>query len=120
MTVSCVAAVLLALAQTPPSELRIVWDLHPTTADEPFLDWLQAGGWCWGIEVPANAADADFDRVKYRYEWKAGGRSARDVTIGAMGDYLPVDKGDAGGEITCSVKAFDGTAWSAPVVARSQ
>ncbi|HPA72798.1 MAG TPA: peptidoglycan DD-metalloendopeptidase family protein [Spirochaetota bacterium] len=72
------------------------------------------------VPVPVDAPDADFDRVKYRYEWKAGGRSARDVTIGAMGDYLPVDKGDAGGEITCSVKAFDGTAWSAPVVARSQ
>lgn len=66
MTVSCVAAVLFALAQPSPSELRLVWDLHPTAADEPFLDWLQAGGWCWGIEVPANAEDADFDRVTAR------------------------------------------------------
>ncbi len=50
----------------PPGPLRIVWDLAPAPETEPFLDWLQQRGWCWGVEVPADMKDADFERVTSR------------------------------------------------------
>lgn len=70
MTLPITLLALLSLTQTPEPAtdpgLRIVWDLHPDAASEPFLDWLRDRGWCWGVEVPANAAEADFDRVRSR------------------------------------------------------
>ena len=71
MTVPIALVVLISAAQTAPADagpgpLRIMWDLHPDKAQEPFLDWLGGRGWCWGIEVPGNAPMADFDRVTSR------------------------------------------------------
>lgn len=72
------------------------------------------------VPVPVDAPDPDFDRVRYRYEWKADGRAARDVTIGALGDYLRAEDGTDRRSITCAVSAFDGKAWSTPVTAKVQ
>lgn len=72
------------------------------------------------VPVPVDAPDPDFDRVKYRYEWNAGGRVARDVTIGAQGDYLRTGAGTDRGSIACTVSAFDGKAWSAPVTVKAE
>lgn len=70
MTLPITLLALLSLAQSPEVAadpgLRIVWDLHPDAASEPFLDWLRDRGWCWGIEVPANAPREDYDRVLVR------------------------------------------------------
>ncbi len=70
MTLPITLLALLTLAQspetTPDPGLRIVWDLHPDATAEPFLDWLRDRGWCWGVEVPANAPQGDYDRVLSR------------------------------------------------------
>ncbi len=69
MTLPLTLIALVSLTQAPaqaPGPLRIMWDLQPDQSQEPFLDWLGARGWCWGIEVPGNAPTADFDRVTSR------------------------------------------------------
>ncbi len=40
----------------PDGRLRIVWDLHVSAQSGPVLDWLEARGWCWGIEIPPTTA----------------------------------------------------------------
>ncbi len=72
------------------------------------------------LPVPVNAPDADFDRLSYRYEWKAAGKTVRDVTIGVLGDYLAADAGTDGKSVSCTVTAFDGKAWSSPATGKAK
>ena len=70
----CIGALTLALvapAESPAPRrdekgnafMRIVWDLDPEEGTEPLLDWLRDQGWCWGVEIPANAPNARYERV---------------------------------------------------------
>ena len=34
-----------------PEPFRIVYDLTPTSTNQPLLEWLAPRGWCWGLEI---------------------------------------------------------------------
>ncbi|MBM3855023.1 MAG: twin-arginine translocation signal domain-containing protein, partial [Verrucomicrobia bacterium] len=41
-----------ATANDAADPCRIVFDLDPDPKNQPVLDWLKRGGYCWGIEAP--------------------------------------------------------------------
>ena len=52
--------------------------------------------------------DPDFDLVRYRYRWTAGGRLVRDVTSAALSDVLRRDAARPGETPSCRVTPSDG------------
>jgi Peptidase family M23 len=62
--------------------------------------------------------DPDFDIVRYRYRWTAGGRVLRTVTSAALSDVLRVGLVRSAQQVACSVTPSDGRA-SGPSVRAS-
>ncbi len=60
------------------------------------------------IETSLVAEDPDYDIVRYRYRWTAGGRLLRDVTTAALSDAVRRNAARAGGTLTCRVTPGDG------------
>ena len=52
--------------------------------------------------------DPDFDLVRYRYRWTAGGRLVREVTSAALSDVLRRDAARPGEAVSCRVTPSDG------------
>ena len=54
------------------------------------------------------AEDPDYDIVRYRYRWTAGGRMLRQVTSAALSDALRNDAARPGETLSCEVTPSDG------------
>ena len=54
------------------------------------------------------AEDPDYDIVRYRYRWTAGGRILRQVTSAALSDALRNDAARPGETLSCEVTPSDG------------
>ena len=52
--------------------------------------------------------DPDYDIVRYRYRWSAGGRVLRQVTSAALSDAIRKGAARPGGTVTCEVTPSDG------------
>jgi Peptidase family M23 len=52
--------------------------------------------------------DPDFEIVRYRYRWSAGGRVVRAVTSAALSDMVAKGTATAGQELACAVTPSDG------------
>ena len=59
-------------------------------------------------ETSLVAEDPDYDIVRYRYRWTAGGRLLRDVTTAALSDAVRRNAARAGETLTCRVTPGDG------------
>lgn len=66
------------------------------------------------VQTSLVVEDADYDRVRYRYQWRVKGNPLRDVTSAALSDALPKDAAQNGDLITCTVTPFDGKAYGPP------
>jgi hypothetical protein len=62
-------------------------------------------------------ADPDYDVVRYRYEWRVDTTVVRDVTTAAQADVLAREFVRGGANLTCTVRASDGTLAAQPVSA---
>ena len=60
------------------------------------------------VETSLVAEDPDYDIVRYRYRWNAGGRLLRDATTAALSDAIPRNAARAGETLTCRVTPADG------------
>ncbi len=60
------------------------------------------------VVSPLVARDPDYDVVRYRYVWTAGGAVVRAVTSAGLADVLARDTVKASGTIGCSVTPSDG------------
>jgi hypothetical protein len=61
------------------------------------------------VATTLEARDPDYDIVRYRYRWTAGGRVLRTVTSAMLSDYLATS-----GPVRCTVTASDGRAAAPP------
>lgn len=52
--------------------------------------------------------DLDWDRVRYRYQWKVNGGTIRDVTTAGRRDALPRNSFQVGDTVSCTVTPNDG------------
>jgi hypothetical protein len=57
------------------------------------------------VASPLVARDPDYDVVRYRYRWSAGGKTLRAVTSAALSDELPLPAARA---VRCDVTPSDG------------
>jgi murein DD-endopeptidase MepM/ murein hydrolase activator NlpD len=60
------------------------------------------------VETSLVAEDPDYDVLRYRYRWTAGGRLLRDVTTAALSDAIRRNAARAGETVTCRVTPSDG------------
>jgi uncharacterized protein (TIGR03437 family) len=66
------------------------------------------------VQTSLVVEDADYDRVRYRYQWWVKGNPVRDVTSAALSDALPKDAAQNGELLTCTVTPYDGKAYGTP------
>jgi Peptidase family M23/FG-GAP-like repeat len=87
------------LVNHPPLKPSVAITPSPLTAAAvPFCE----------VTVPAPyRRDPDYDLVRYRYQWNAGGTVMRDVTTAALSDALPAGVARPGQLLTCTVTPFD-------------
>lgn len=88
----------------PPGRIRV--SLVPTKPQAGQVMTCQ-------VQTSSVFEDPDYDRIRYRYEWKVNGRKARTVVSAALSDILARDRFRSGDRVACKVTAADDRAKSA-------
>ena len=66
------------------------------------------------VQTSLVVEDPDYDRVRYRYQWRFKGNLVREVTSAALSDALPKDSAQNNDTLSCTVTPFDGKVYGTP------
>lgn len=88
-------------------------NVAPTTPEAAFRRAPQVGRVTY-VELRRWSFDADYDPIRYRYEWFVNGALVREVTTVALADALAVNFAQRGSQIICRVTPLDDETEGAP------
>ena len=66
------------------------------------------------VQTSLVVEDPDYDRVRYRYQWRVKGNLVREVISAALSDALPKDSAQNNDTLSCTVTPFDGKVYGTP------
>ena len=91
------------ITNRPPNPVgKVTFDPAVPTADDVIF--------C-RVQTSLVTEDADYDLVRYRYQWSRNGVVIRNRVSAALSDAIPKGSYQAGDTLTCKVTPSDGAAW---------